>query len=130
MASGRPFSGADDGRRRVGRQEPNKRTVEGEAFARAWLDANANAILAEILASDDIEAKWRALAFFFEQAHGKARQRIALSGDAPLAVILTRAGAPCGLPESAPAPTGDCEPSGAIPGDLSGPALGEDPDGV
>ena len=106
-----------------------RRTIEGEAFARAWLDENANGILAEILASNDIEAKWRALAFFFEQAHGKARQRIAHSLDAPVAVILTRASSPGGVPGAAPAPDGDCGPSGEVPGGLGGPTLGEEPDG-
>ena len=130
MARGTFAPGHDPRRNLAGRAgHPNRRTVEGETFARAWLDANANGILAEILASDDLEAKWRALAFFFEQAHGKARQRIALSGDAPLAVILTRASAPGGVSGTAPAPAGDCGPSGEVPGCLGGPPLGEEPDG-
>lgn len=131
VANGTFRPGNDPRRNLAGRAgHPNRRTVEGEAFARAWLDANANAILGEILASDDLEAKWRAFAFFFDQAHGKARQRIAVSSDEPLAIIIRRAGAGGDAPGAPPAPTDDRESPGALPRDLGRPALGEDPDGV
>jgi hypothetical protein len=53
-----------------------KRTREGEAFARAWCDANAAAILDEITTDGDIDQKFRALQFFFDHAHGKPLQRV------------------------------------------------------
>ena len=128
MANGQFRPGSDPRRNLAGRAgHPNRRTVEGEAFARAWLNENGNPILAEILASDDLEAKWRAFAFFFEQAHGKSRQRIAVTGDVPLAVVITRAAS--GVPATPSAPGDDRGQPGEVPGDLGGATVGQEPDG-
>lgn len=53
-----------------------KRTREGEAFARAWCDANQAAILDEITTHGDLDQKLRAFQFLFEHAHGKPTQRV------------------------------------------------------
>lgn len=131
MANGSFRPGNDPRRNLAGRAgHPNKRTVEGEAFARAWLDKNAQTVLDAVLASDDLEAKWRAFAFFFDQAHGKARQRIAVSGDEPIAVVIRRASSGRDAAGAPPPPVDDCESPGEVPGDLGGPPVGKDPDGV
>ena len=131
MANGQFRPGSDPRRNIAGRAgHPNRRTVEGEAFARAWLDENANAVLAEVMASDDLEAKWRAFAYFFDQAHGKARQRIAVTGGEPLAIVIRRAAAGGDAPEPASDAGADRGRPDALPGDLGGPAVGEDADGL
>lgn len=69
-----------------------KRTREGEAFARAWCDANAAAILNEITTNGDIDQKFRALQFFFDHAHGRPIQRVDVDLDAEARKLAERAG--------------------------------------
>ena len=69
-----------------------KRTREGEAFARAWLDENAKAILDAITTDGDLDQKWRALAFFYEHANGRPMQRIEFDLRSEAALFAEQAG--------------------------------------
>lgn len=132
MAGG-PFRPGDDPRRRSGRAEPNKRTAEIEQLCEEIIErrGGVDGLLARYF-SDDVDPKlqFEAIKLILGYRFGLPRQRVTVSGDAPVAVVIRRAGVGCDPAGAAPAPVDDCERPGALPGDLGGATMGEDPDGV
>ena len=131
MAGG-PFRPGDDPRRRRGRAEPNHRTAEIEELSKQIIErrGGVEGLLARFFAPDaDPRLYLEAVKLVMGYAFGLPRQRVSVSGDAPVAVFITRSSAAGGLPEPAPAPADDLGRPDEIPGGFGGTEVGEDADG-
>jgi hypothetical protein len=128
------FRPGDDPRRHTaGRSGPNRRTREIEELSREIIErrGGVEGLLSRFF-SDDVDPKLYldAVKLVLGYAYGLPRQRIAVTGDQPLAIVIRRAGAGRDAPEASPVAGADSGRPGEVPCDLGGPEVGEDADGV
>lgn len=116
-----------------GRTGPNRRTLEIEELSKEIIErrGGVEGLLSRYFGDKcDPKLQLEAIKLVLGYGYGLPRQRIAVSGDGPIAVVIRRAGSGCDAPEPPSPPARDSEQPGEVPGDLGGAPMGEDPDGV